>query len=117
MPTERRGLQARLKGIYETDLEKFLPMTVASGRLSKADGQSIAIFDRKNYVMEIIQQDGEGKWGSALHFVLFEENPHYRGRRSAEFQPRECLISDVNGDGADDLILLMHDRVLVYPQR
>ena len=25
-------------------------------------------------------------------------------------------ISDVTGDGANDLILLAHDRVLIYPQ-
>jgi hypothetical protein len=25
-------------------------------------------------------------------------------------------VADVTGDGADDLVLLAHDRVLIYPQ-
>jgi hypothetical protein len=29
---------------------------------------------------------------------------------------RESLIADVTGDGRKDLILLSHDRVLLYPQ-
>jgi hypothetical protein len=31
-------------------------------------------------------------------------------------QPREGLIVDVTGDGRADLLLLCHDRLLVYPQ-
>jgi hypothetical protein len=31
-------------------------------------------------------------------------------------EPREALISDVTGDGKSDLIVLVHDRILVYPQ-
>ena len=31
-------------------------------------------------------------------------------------EPRESAIADVTGDGRADLILLVHDRVLVYPQ-
>jgi hypothetical protein len=27
-----------------------------------------------------------------------------------------AVIADVTGDGANDLVLLCHDRVLVYPQ-
>jgi len=31
-------------------------------------------------------------------------------------EPREALVADVTGDGRNDLIILVHDRILVYPQ-
>ena len=46
---------------------------------------------------------------------VFEERT-FRSRRSELPEPREALVEDVTGDGKKDLILLVHDRVLVYPQ-
>ena len=31
-------------------------------------------------------------------------------------EPSEAVITDMTGDGASDLLLLVHDRVIVYPQ-
>jgi hypothetical protein len=31
-------------------------------------------------------------------------------------EPREALVADVTGDHKNDLIILVHDRILVYPQ-
>jgi hypothetical protein len=31
-------------------------------------------------------------------------------------EPREALVSDVTGDGKNDLVVVVHDRILVYPQ-
>ncbi len=31
-------------------------------------------------------------------------------------EPREALVGDVTGDGKPDLIVFVHDRILVYPQ-
>ena len=31
-------------------------------------------------------------------------------------EPREAIVADVTGDGKKDLLLLVHDRVLIYPQ-
>jgi hypothetical protein len=31
-------------------------------------------------------------------------------------EPREVVVADVTGDGKKDLLLLVHDRVLIYPQ-
>ena len=55
----------------------------------------------------------------ALHpmtsFQVFESKIFSAGE-PREFEPRQALVADVNGDGSDDLLLLTHDRVLVYPQ-
>ena len=31
--------------------------------------------------------------------------------------PNMGLVTDLTGDGKDDLVLLCHDRVLLYPQQ
>ena len=46
----------------------------------------------------------------------FEADPHEQGRDSRFQRPREAMIADLTNDGKSDLILLVHDRVLVYPQ-
>lgn len=51
----------------------------------------------------------------ATGFQVFESQL-FSGGEPREFQPSEGHIADVTGDGRNDLILLCHDRVLIYPQ-
>ena len=51
-----------------------------------------------------------------MHFRVFEEKRFSSTRPTGSIEPREALIADVTNDGRADLILLAHDRVLVYPQ-
>jgi len=47
---------------------------------------------------------------------VFEERT-FRGRRGGDqAEPREALIVDVTGDKKNDLVVVVHDRILVYPQ-
>ncbi len=46
---------------------------------------------------------------------VFEQHT-FRGATAALPEPREALVADVTGDGKKDLIVLVHDRILVYPQ-
>jgi hypothetical protein len=57
----------------------------------------------------------EGKLVPANRWQVFEERS-FRGRRGDQPEPREGLIVDVTGDGKNDLVVIVHDRVLVYPQ-
>jgi hypothetical protein len=36
--------------------------------------------------------------------------------QEGSWEPRELATGDVNGDGRMDLVILCHDRILVYPQ-
>jgi hypothetical protein len=40
----------------------------------------------------------------------------FQGGEPREFQPSMAIVADLTGDGADDVVLLCHDRVLLYPQ-
>ena len=46
---------------------------------------------------------------------MFEQHT-FRGRTDALPEPREALVADVTGDKKNDLIVVVHDRILVYPQ-
>jgi len=48
-------------------------------------------------------------------FKVFESRL-FQGGEPREFEPSIALIADLTGDGADDVVLLCHDRVLLYPQ-
>ena len=51
-----------------------------------------------------------------MHFEIFEKDLHYRGKKGALFEPREGLVADLNGDQMEDLVFLIHDRLLIYYQ-
>ncbi|MHC5209093.1 MAG: FG-GAP-like repeat-containing protein [Planctomycetota bacterium] len=49
-----------------------------------------------------------------LRFPVFEVRLFESGRGGRE--PREVLVADVTGDQRDDIALVVHDRVIIYPQ-
>jgi hypothetical protein len=59
-----------------------------------------------------------GHSGEMLHATGFQifETQLFHGGDTRENQPRQVIIADITGDGAHDVVMLCHDRVLVYPQ-
>ena len=51
----------------------------------------------------------------ADRFKLFEQKS-FQGDRASGTEPREMIAADVTGDGRTDLVLLMDERLLVFPQ-
>lgn len=115
VPVGGPELEATSLDAYATDLPEIDYDDVIAGDFD-GDGvpELIAIDAAKNLV-EILARDGE-VWRSRMHFKVFDTDEHYQGRQTKQPEPRETLVADVTGDGKSDLILLVHDRVLVYPQ-
>ena len=68
----------------------------------------------RNYV-DLVIFDSHHKLIPANRWQVFEERT-FRSRRSDLPEPREALIADLTGDGKNDLVVLVHDRILLYPQ-
>jgi len=102
---------------WECDLQGVAYQLLTTGDLD-ADGVSevIAVDTRDSHVLEILRPEKAKRWRSLLHFAVFEVDPHYEGQRGSVKQPREIVIADLTDDGLDDLVLVAHDRVLLYPQ-
>lgn len=112
--TGRKGQRLKSLASYETDRTEARLGDLAAGDLN-ADGRpDVAITDIGDHFMEIVTYNGKSDLERGLVFKVFERKS-YRGMRDS-IEPRDLAIADVDGDGREDLVLLVHDRVLVYRQ-
>jgi len=100
---------------YETPIKDGHLHDVVSGDLNQ-DGRKDLVFleTAKNY-LDLVIYDQSRKLVPANRWQVFEERT-FRSRRGDQPEPREALIVDVTGDGKNDLVVVVHDRILVYPQ-
>ena len=91
---------------------------VVAGDLTGDSKVELVALDPEHNVVEVLARDEAAKtWVSRLHFRVFETDAHHQGRKGEALEPREVIVADVTGDGKKDLLLLVHDRVLIYPQQ
>lgn len=108
--------------LHETDLEDTDYGHLMAGRLDGDGVDDLVVFDPvKSHVMEVLLADLDGaqevELRSTLHFKIFEVDPHFQGQRGSRYQPHATVLDDLNGDGLLDVALLVHDRLLIYPQQ
>ncbi|NLG44456.1 MAG: hypothetical protein GX547_14525, partial [Phycisphaerae bacterium] len=70
--------------------------------------------DMRKASLDILTEAPDGKLVRASRFQVFQgkrfsSDPNQMG------EPREVRIGDVTGDGIADVVLLVHDRLIVYP--
>jgi hypothetical protein len=100
---------------YETPIREGFLHDVVSGDLNQ-DGRKDLVFleTAKSYVDLVTFEEGN-KLVPANRWQVFEERT-FRNRRNDLPEPREAVIADLTADGKSDLVVLVHDRVLLYPQ-
>jgi hypothetical protein len=99
---------------YETPIKDGHLTDVIAGDLNN-DGRKDLVFleTAKNY-LDLVAYEKPHKLVPANRWQVFERT--LRSRRNDATEPREAVVADVTGDGKADLIVLVHDRILVYPQ-
>ena len=100
---------------YDTPIKDGFLNDVSAGDLNN-DGRKELMFleTAKNY-LDIVLFDTHHKLVPGDRWQVFEQHT-FRGSADALPEPREALAADVTGDKKNDLILVVHDRILVYPQ-
>ncbi len=100
---------------YETPIKDGYLNDVVSGDLNNDGRKDLVFLETAKNQLDIVTFEPPHQLVPASRWPVFEERT-FRGRRSEFPEPREALIADVTGDGKNDLVVLVHDRILVYPQ-
>lgn len=84
------------------------------GKTGDFDGDGVpdlAMIDRRLPGVQILA-GGKNGLTRALAIPVFETRPS----ESPDNEPRALATGDLDGDGLCDLVLIAHDRILIYPQ-
>ncbi len=110
-------LSLKIESRYLTDLPKIRHNGIETGDFNGDSIPDLVCLDGKKNLLEFLTLDSPlGEWRSQLHFEVFEKNLHYQGKKGGLFEPREGIVVDADGDNLDDLVFLVHNRLLLYRQ-
>ena len=102
---------------YETKIKDGVYGNIVTGDINSDGRKDFAMVEYKQNNMEILALDSDLKPVPALRFKVFEQKSYgEEGGAKSSVEPREMKIADVTGDGKADLVTLVHDRVIIYPQ-
>jgi FG-GAP-like repeat len=103
---------------YQTKIKDGLYGNLTAGDINSDGRTDIIMVEYRNDHIEILTLDAAGKPVPAMRFKIFEQKSYRESqtRPKAVVEPRELTVADVTGDGKDDLITVIHDRIIIYPQ-
>ena len=76
--------------------------------------RDVVAVDMGKAALEVLTTLPDGGLVNALRFQVFQGR-RFTDQPDTHGEPREVLAGDVTGDGIDDMVLIVHDRVIVYP--
>jgi len=100
---------------YETPIRDGQLTDVVTGDLDNDKRKDLVFLETARNYLDLVIFNKDRKLVPANRWQVFEEKT-FRSRRPDLPEPREALIADLTGDGKNDLVVLVHDRVLLYPQ-
>ena len=103
---------------FETKIKDGIYGNLSAGDINSDGRTDIIMVEYGRSHIEILALDTDEKTVPAMRFKIFEEKSYRdsKPRPKASAEPRELTVADVTGDGKDDLVTIIHDRVIIYPQ-
>jgi hypothetical protein len=100
---------------YETPIRDGHLNDVISGDLDNDGRKDLVFLETARNYLDLVIFDKNHKLIPANRWQVFEQRT-FRGRGADLPEPREAVVADMTGDGKNDLVVLVHDRILLYPQ-
>ena len=112
--TGQKGLRLKTLATYESKRTEAKFSDLIVGDLNADGHQDVTLIDLGEHSVEIVTVGDKMELFPALSFKVFERKA-FRGS-SGMLDPRDLALGDLDGDRRTDLVLLCHDRLLVYRQ-
>jgi hypothetical protein len=100
---------------YDTPVKDGYLNDVTAGDLNHSGRKQLVFMETAKNYLDLVFFDSNHKLVPGDRWQVFEQHT-FRGADNAVAEPREALVADVTGDKKNDLIVIVHDRILVYPQ-
>ena len=116
MPLEGDAWRLEALDGYDTPVKDGNLNDVTTGDLN-GDGRKELVFsETAKHYLDIVNFTSRHKLAPAIRWQVFEEHT-FRNAANALPEPREALVANVTGhkDNKKDLVVVVHDRILVYP--
>ena len=114
LQTGRKGQRLKTIATYESKRNEARLADLAIGDVN-GDGLPDVVFsDVAEQSLEIATYAGDPELIPAITFKIFERKT-FRNVGDV-IEPRDMAIGDVDGDGRADIVLVIHDRVVVLRQ-
>ena len=104
-----------IEGTYETQLAGGFLGRCIGADFDGDDLSELIFLETAKHNIEIVSLQGDEGSKLMYRWPVFESRT-FRNRRNELPEPREALVADFTGDDRSDLMLLVHDRLLLYPQ-
>ena len=103
---------------YETKIKDGIYGNLTAGDINSDGRTDIVMVEYGRSHIEILAVNDGAKPVPAMRFKIFEQKSYRdsKPRPKAAAEPRELTVADVTGDGKDDLVTVIHDRIIIYPQ-
>jgi len=100
---------------YESDTENATLGDLVAGDLFGDGRDELVATDIRNHNLELLRWTPEDELKRVYRFTVFEKKV-FRGREQGGNEPRQVILDDLTADGKPDIVLLVHDRIALYPQ-
>ena len=114
LATGRKGQRLKTLASYESTRTDARLSDLIAGDMNNDGHIDLVLTDAVEHFIEIVTYAGQHELNKGLSFKVLERKSYRGGLNPLE--PRDITLGDVDGDGRTDMILLVHDRILIYRQ-
>ena len=99
---------------YESDVKGAWLGDSVVGDLNHDGIRDVTVVDMRKASLEILTTLPDGDYVRAARFQVFQ-GKRFSGDPDTYGEPRQVRIGELTGDGIEDIALIVHDRLIIYP--